>query len=915
MSTARYPWQLLAIAAITVVGNFYLGYYILSGLAGDGVDVIGKAGRVIVTAIWAQPAERPGLLVGDVVSEVNGQRIGTEVDWFAQRMNFERDKPIAIRVQRAGQPVDLKLVVHGRVWDQLDRAAKTSQIIFLSNKFIMLVIGLFVVFSRPKDMVSRLGGWVLVAMATVYEPFPEGLAASVRALPSVLAIAVMLVHVSAAIRTPLLAGFFCLFPKTLFTKQWIWVLFVVGPLVAMMYSLYLLARTVYDPGHLSGLAPRWVLTAFGLQSLLYLLIAVVVIPVNYWRLELVTDRRRFRVVSYGALLGMVFYLPRVVESAALETNPMLSQFWDSPTATLVSNLGALIFPFSFAYAILRQRLFDARVIIRRGLQYAMARRFLLALPVMAAGLLAVDLILHGNEPLFEVLKSHGAVYVAICAVAGLAYGQRQTWLSGLDRRFFRDKYDAQKLFRQVVEDIRHAANIEEVAPSVVTRVTEALHAEFCALLVRKPAESLYRVVAAAPTGSLTADLPATNKLVPLVRMLDRPVPIMLAESGWLGQQLPQVDKDFLHSARIDLLVPVALAEGSTEALIVVGAKRSEEPYSTEDTTLLESVASAVALLLIRGASAMLGRSLEECPVCGVCYDTGTTTCEKDDSLLTLVPTPRMLGQRYRLEKRLGQGGMGKVYCATDVSLNRTVAVKMIRDELFANQSAMEKFRQESRVTASLAHPNVVTVHDFGVDANQRVFLVMELLEGVTLREELRQKTRLSAERTLELFEGICAGIGAAHARGLVHRDLKPENIFLSRPNTLELVKITDFGIAKTLAEFTHDSGATATGVLVGTMRYMSPEQLQGKSISPCWDVWALGVIAYETLCGTVPFVGTDYSTLRGAILGLAFPELAALVPGAPDRWQEFFVRAFAPLEEQRPQSVEVFWQELKECLA
>jgi len=914
MSNARYPWRILAIAAISIVGNFYLGYYLLFGLAGDGVDVADKTGRVVVTFIWAAPAERAGLAVGDVLSEVNGQRIGTEVDWLAQRMNFEPDKPIAIRVERAGQPVDLKMIVHGRIWDELDRSAKTSQIIFLANKFITLVIGLFVVLSRPKDLVSRIGGWVLVAMATVYESFPAGLAASVRALPFVLAIAVMLVHVSAAIRTPLLAGFFCLFPKTLFTKRWIWTAFVAGPLLATVYSLDLLARTVYNPQHLSGLAPKWVLAAIGLQSLVYLLIAVVVVPLNYWRLELVTDRRRFRVVSYGALVGMVFYLPRVIESAAFETSSVLTQFLESPTANLVSNLGVLIFPLSFAHAILRQRLFDVRVIIRRGLQYAMARRFLLAIPMMAAALLAVDLIFHGNQPLFGVLKARGAVYVAVFAVAGLAYAQRQTWLSELDRRFFRDQYDAQTLFKQVMDDIRHAANIEEVSSSVVTRVVEAFHAEFCALLVRKPEEPLYRVVAAAPSGSLTAALPATNKLIPLVRMLDRSVPIMLAESGWLGQQLPQVDKDFLHDTRIDLLVPVALAEGSTEALIVVGAKRSEEPYSTEDTGLLENVASAVALLLIRGTSAMHGRSLEECPSCGTCYDTGTTKCEKDESLLTLVATPRMLGQRYRLEKRIGQGGMGKVYRATDVSLNRTVAVKMIRDELFANQTAMEKFRQESRVTASLAHPNVVTVHDFGVDANQRVFLVMELLEGITLREEFRQKTRLTPERTLELFEGICAGIGAAHLRGLVHRDLKPENIFLSRPNVLELVKITDFGIAKALAEFANDTNATATGVLVGTMRYMSPEQLQGKSISARWDVWALAVIAYEALCGAAPFAGMDYATLRSVILGATFPKVATLVPEAPDRWHQFFERAFAPLEEHRPQSVEVFWQELKDCL-
>jgi tRNA A-37 threonylcarbamoyl transferase component Bud32 len=914
MPTARYSWSILAIAAISIVGNFYLGYYLLFGLAGDGVDVADKSGQVTVTSIWAPPAERAGLVVGDVVSEVNGQRIGTEVDWLAQRMNFEADKPVAIRVERAGQPLDLKMTVHGRTWDDLDHAAKASQIIFLGNKFITLVIGLFVVFSRPKDVVSRIGGWVLVAMATVYEPFPYGLCASVRALPFVVALAVMLAHVSAAIRTPLLAGFFCLFPKTLFSKRWIWTVFVAGPLISTVYSLDLLARTVYDPGHLNGLAPKWALSAIGLQSLVYLVIAVVVIPVNYWRLELVTDRRRFRVVSYGALLGMVFYLPRVIESAAFETNSVVMQFLESPTANLVSNLGVLIFPLSFAYAILRQRLFDVRVIIRRGLQYAMARRFLLAIPMMAAVLLMVDLIFHGNQPLFAVLKAHGAVYVAVWAVAGLAYQQRNAWLSALDRRFFRDKYDAQSLFKQILDDIHHAGNIEEVSNSIVTRVVEALHSEFCALLVRKPEESVYRVAASAPSGFQAADLPATNKVIPLVRMLDRSVPIMLAESGWLGQQLPQVDKDFLHSARIDLIVPVALAEGSSEAVIAVGAKRSEEPYSTEDTRLLENVASAVALLLLRGNSAMQGRSLEECSLCGTCYDTGTTKCEKDQSLLTLVPTPRMLAQRYRLEKRLGQGGMGKVYRATDVSLDRTVAVKMIRDELFANQSAMEKFRQESRVTASLAHPNVVTVHDFGVDTNQRVFLVMELLEGITLREEFGQKTRVTPQRTLELFAGICAGMRAAHAQGLVHRDLKPENIFVSKPKVLEVVKITDFGIAKTLDEFANDANVTATGVLVGTMRYMSPEQLQGKSISARWDVWALGVIAYEALCGTAPFTGTDYATLRGAIIGTAFPKVATLVPEAPDQWQDFFVRVFAPLEEQRPQSVEVFWQELKASL-
>ncbi len=184
--------------------------------------------------------------------------------------------------------------------------------------------------------------------------------------------------------------------------------------------------------------------------------------------------------------------------------------------------------------------------------------------------------------------------------------------------------------------------------------------------------------------------------------MDTSVPILLAQTGWLGQQLPQADKDFLHHARIDLLVPVALAEGRTEALLVLGMKLSEEPYSREDIALLESVAGAIALLLFRGPASLPDRAFEECPQCGACYDTGTMQCEVEGTALNLVASPRLLVERYRLEKRLGQGGMGKVYRATDVSLDRTVAVKMLRDEFFSDQQALERFRRESRVARSFS---------------------------------------------------------------------------------------------------------------------------------------------------------------------------------------------------------------------
>jgi eukaryotic-like serine/threonine-protein kinase len=913
--STRYSWRIVAIAAISLIGNFYLGYYMLFGLASDGVALDEQSGRVVVTDVGEQTAgARAGLQPGDQILTVNGQRIGTVVDWLAQRMNFEASWPAAIRVRRGVNTLDLRMVIHGRIWDEWNNTVRASNIIFLAYKFITLMIGLFVVFNRPRDFVSRLGGWVLVVMATVFEAFQWGLAAATRNLPLLVAVPVMLVYVSAAFRTPLLAAFFCLYPKRLFQNRWLWAGFGAGPIVGTVYALYLFGRTVYDPEHLTGLAPPWVPMAFGVQSLVYLAAVLVALPVSYWKLETVTDRRRFRVLVFGALLAMVFYLPRVIGTSLMNLSPWFYQFFESPYAYMACSLGMLIFPMSFAYAILKHRLFDVRVIIRQGVQYALARRVLLAIPLVAIGLLVATVIAQGSQPLFSVLKTHAGSYVAIAAIAALASTQRQKWLSALDRRFFRDKYDAQQLFREIVEDIRRAESVEEVAPQVVGRVAEALHAQGCGLLMRRSGESVYRIVAAAPPGSLSTDLPATNKLIPLVRMLECPVPITQAGTGWLGQQLPQVDKDFLQKARIELLVPVALKEGSTEALLVLGGKLSEEPYSAEDTALLENVAGALALLLMRGSAMQAGRAFEECPACGTCYDTGTTRCSKEGMALMLVATPRMLAGRYRLERKLEQGGMGKVYRAMDMSLNREVAVKMIRDEFFADRKAIEKFRQESQLTGSLAHPNVVTVYDFGVEAGQRVFLVMELLEGITLRQELRTKKRLDAARTLELFEGICAGVGAAHARGLIHRDLKPENIFLLQKDATEVVKITDFGIAKTLPQSADETRDTITGVVVGTMKYMSPEQLRGRSASPRWDLWALAVIAYEALCGCAPFTGEDSVILQGSIMGMNFPPVTEVFPDAPLRWQAFFEAAFAHDEKQRAQSVAVFWKELRKCL-
>jgi serine/threonine-protein kinase len=365
------------------------------------------------------------------------------------------------------------------------------------------------------------------------------------------------------------------------------------------------------------------------------------------------------------------------------------------------------------------------------------------------------------------------------------------------------------------------------------------------------------------------------------------------------------------------LVPITTAAERTEALLALGPKRSEEPYTHADHDLLVAIATSLALLLERREPRPepLSNAFEVCPRCGACYEPGTGHCTQEGASLSLIPVPRILAGRYRLQRRLGRGGMGTVYAATDTALERGVAVKLIREDLVGSAEAAERFRREARTAASFAHPHVVTVHDFGLVAETRAFLVMELLEGLTLREELQAQRRLTAARTLQILGGVSAAVEAAHRRQLIHRDLKPENIFLVRAGAAEVPKVLDFGLAKFLTTATESTADTGSGLLVGTLHYMAPEQLRGEAVDPSWDLWALAVIAYETLAGARPFAGTAFGEWQMAVLAGRFTPVANHLPDAPMRWQEFFERVLALEPARRPNSALMFLSELERALA
>lgn len=214
----------------------------------------------------------------------------------------------------------------------------------------------------------------------------------------------------------------------------------------------------------------------------------------------------------------------------------------------------------------------------------------------------------------------------------------------------------------------------------------------------------------------------------------------------------------------------------------------------------------------------------------------------------------LLGDRYQLQVSLGTGGMALVYQAWDLRLERPVAVKLLREDFSSNEAFRERFRQEAKAAANLSHPNIVTVHDFGLD-HQRLFIVMEYVPGTDLKTMIKARGIFTIDEAIPLAVQACAGIGYAHRAGIVHCDVKPHNMLVS-PD--QRVKVTDFGIARAMASIHPDE---KYDVVWGSPQYFSPEQAAGGPPLPASDVYSLGVILYEMLTGRLPFISDDPTEL------------------------------------------------------
>jgi serine/threonine protein kinase len=307
-------------------------------------------------------------------------------------------------------------------------------------------------------------------------------------------------------------------------------------------------------------------------------------------------------------------------------------------------------------------------------------------------------------------------------------------------------------------------------------------------------------------------------------------------------------------------------------------------------------------------SEAINRPMKICPKCGAEYPDTTTLCPSDGIALERTGDS-LLGQtlagKYRIDERLSEGGMGTVYRATHVLMDKTVAIKVLRLSLAADEKIVARFSKEARAASRISHPHALSVTDFGEDENGVVFLVMEYLSGKTLKEIIRQEGPMPLSRAVELIRQVGDALDTAHAEGVVHRDLKSDNIMLLSSTGADYAKVLDFGIAKIKEpDGAYDPALTAPDLVIGTPQYMSPEQCsQSPDIDARSDIYSLGVIIYEMLVGHVPFTGDSSTAIMLKHLQQPAPSLLEERDDVPAAVAQVVKRALAKRPEDRYKTV------------
>lgn len=306
--------------------------------------------------------------------------------------------------------------------------------------------------------------------------------------------------------------------------------------------------------------------------------------------------------------------------------------------------------------------------------------------------------------------------------------------------------------------------------------------------------------------------------------------------------------------------------------------------------------------------------MKTCPICTASYGDEIEVCEVDGAVLKLGSKKdpyegKLIRGRYRVLNKIGQGGMGTVYLAEQLSVGRKVALKLLQGNYASDDEFIGRFRREARLAAALNHRNIVTLYDFDQADDGSLFIAMEYLDGEKLSDLIRREGPLEVARATRFGRQIAEGLDAAHRTGVIHRDIKPDNIMVVGASSGEEIKLMDFGIAR-LRDSSGTGQFTRAGLIMGTPAYMAPEQAEGAEVSEKTDIYALGIVLYEMLCGSVPFVAATPGALLVKQMQEAPVPLRKLRREVPATIERLVMQALAKNPAKRPESVAEIAQNL-----
>jgi hypothetical protein len=863
------------------------------------------------------------LLAQERLDKRGGVRFDTRLDQEAGRISAWRDLywsglrgPIAIEtaasdgtMRRAtlDRPSALRSGADG--WARRHLGMMVQTIVFSAAAVLLLLM-------RSYDLTA---GLCVLALAFSAVGGGGPLLGSEPSIPGVRPVLTLFAWLASPLAFPSIALAILHFPKRsmlLDRHRWLYALpfIAAAPLVlpALGTGLYLSGvdaaqgLAIWDASHPSVYYAAFV-TALALN-----VVAVVEGAYRYKFNHNANERRKIRMALYTAVPGVLAYAMRdgvPIVASLINVEPP-----DYAGAVRVLLDALVLMPaFGLVYAVGVAHVLGPRVVLRRSLQYALANESLTVLIFLPAIALVVSLVKERHRTLEEIALSSSGLYVVLIVASAVTFLKRERARQWLDQRFFREEYDARKILLSLASRVRFETDPTDLAAMVVNQIDEALHPLMTTILVSGVDDGLLTPVTVLHGSA--EPLPVEGGLVSMLRWSDDPLEIVLGDPRSPAHRLPPEEREWLECTGAVLLVPVVGQDRTLIAVIALGERRSEEAYTAEDRQLLASIAAQMALgfdvarlrrrlgtsadetdrTRVLPAAAPAIEPMMECPRCGRCDEAGVANCPADGTALRPVASvPRTVDNKYRLEQLLGRGGMGAVYRARDVRLDRLVALKVVRADLLGDPEARRRFRREAQIVARLQHPSIVAVYDYGTFADGGAYLVMELVRGEDLRHVLQREGRLDTDRAMQILTAVCSAIGAAHREGVLHRDLKPENILL--PSGGGPAKVLDFGVAKLVTEDrtpdAQESGLstaqaptalTAAGMIIGTPAYMAPEQFKAVDADARTDVFSLGVLAYEMFSGNLPF---GRGTLADVVLAQARgvpPMAGGGVPAAVER--------------------------------